>query len=867
MGWQDAPVVDQQPAQPQAPQQPQAQSSAPAWMSAPAVEQPKAKAPAQDYKPLVMQAASKYGIDPRLLESQLNAESAGVSNAMSPKGAQGLMQLMPSTAKDLGVTDPNDPAQSIDGGAKYMRQLLDKYGNNHEMALAAYNWGPGNLDKFGLAKAPKETRDYIAKIKGGAGNPDVPIPGVTGDTQYKAPVPTLEQGGTLPSTDNPNLDMAARLLTGFRKGLVNDIPDAATQLVSALIPDTLERKLSVENMTGAERVAASEAQYQKQREALGGKGVDAGRLIGNVANPANLALGAGGGVAAELPAWYARLGPKAQAVFGAMFRGGAAGAMQPVDTTNQSVLGGKAQQVALGAATGPIAEGVANVASKGIGKLMGAARGEMQPQAQQVMDLAKQYDVPITAGDIQPSNKIYTGIEGALENVRAPGIGMVAQRESTQLGAKQAAQKLVDDEFKSLQSMTFQSVDRLKTLASTDSIRAPEARRVLQMVADAGPDEKAIMKASGNLMWLNKKISADKLYAAVDDIAGAAPVAPTSTLTTINKALEDLPKAVDSDPATLKLLEKWRGQLEGTPAAESTDAIQSAVNQMDGAVADAVPNTYARMRQFATDVNKRIDAATTDGTTDSAKLFLVKVAKAANKDMEDFASSTPGLKDAADRASKFYQDHVVPYQARNLAKALTSKDPDRIYGAFVHSQAQGRGDYAAQSFWKALDNKGRQAVRYGIVKDAMTSATDDTGFSAMKFRDAINSTEYKQYFRGPESQRVQGIIDLFGHLKNSTPEHLQHYSPIFGGMLGLGVVSSAALNVPAAATGYGGATFLRWLMTSDSGKRLLFSVNALSKNGSSAKMGSILDTMARQFGAAAGTAAGAEAGKPGRVLP
>jgi soluble lytic murein transglycosylase-like protein len=117
-----------------------------------------------DIQDLLTQAANQYGVPADLVIAQAQAESGGNPNAVSPAGAQGVMQLMPATAADLGVTDPFDPVQNIDAGVRYLSQMLSKFGGDVQLALAAYNWGPGNVSKNGYSNWPAETVNYVQKI-------------------------------------------------------------------------------------------------------------------------------------------------------------------------------------------------------------------------------------------------------------------------------------------------------------------------------------------------------------------------------------------------------------------------------------------------------------------------------------------------------------------------------------------------------------------------------------------------------------------------------------------------------------------------------------------------------------------------------
>ncbi len=118
------------------------------------------------YESLIDQAASRNGLDPAVLHGLIQQESGFDPSATSSAGASGLTQLMPGTASSLGVADPLNPAESIEGGARYLGQLMTQFGGNTEDALAAYNAGPGAVEQYGGTPPYAETQSYVSKVLG-----------------------------------------------------------------------------------------------------------------------------------------------------------------------------------------------------------------------------------------------------------------------------------------------------------------------------------------------------------------------------------------------------------------------------------------------------------------------------------------------------------------------------------------------------------------------------------------------------------------------------------------------------------------------------------------------------------------------------
>ena len=119
----------------------------------------------QAYDELIEEAAAKFEIDPNLIHAVMQAESAFHPYAVSRAGAEGLMQLMPDLSEQMGVNDAFDPRDNIMGGVRYLKRLLDYHDGNIDLALASYNAGPGNVERYGGVPPFRETKNYVRTIK------------------------------------------------------------------------------------------------------------------------------------------------------------------------------------------------------------------------------------------------------------------------------------------------------------------------------------------------------------------------------------------------------------------------------------------------------------------------------------------------------------------------------------------------------------------------------------------------------------------------------------------------------------------------------------------------------------------------------
>jgi hypothetical protein len=157
--------------------------------------------PTTPFDALIDNISARHGVDSRLVRAVIEVESNFDRHAVSPKGARGLMQLIPSTGARFGVSDPFDPAQNIDGGVRYLRFLLEMFDGNLSLSLAAYNSGENRVARLGRIPQIRETQDYVGKVYAAlermGGTALTPTPGSIGRiAQAQAAPSRIAEGGT-----------------------------------------------------------------------------------------------------------------------------------------------------------------------------------------------------------------------------------------------------------------------------------------------------------------------------------------------------------------------------------------------------------------------------------------------------------------------------------------------------------------------------------------------------------------------------------------------------------------------------------------------------------------------------------------------
>lgn len=209
-------------------------------------------------KNYLTQLEQQYGLPPGLLAVQAQTESGGNAGAVSPKGALGLFQFMPETAKQYGI-DPLDPTQAAEGAARMNADMLKKYNGDIPSALAAYNWGSGNVDRKGLDNAPEETRNYISNIMAALGSPDL-SGGKKWESEQESKTPTPIPW-SIPGQAGPQQDAFSTIMNAVGSAIIPSAQAAENDIPPGFVPE--EQKPSALSLVGASSNLPQNQQVQQ----------------------------------------------------------------------------------------------------------------------------------------------------------------------------------------------------------------------------------------------------------------------------------------------------------------------------------------------------------------------------------------------------------------------------------------------------------------------------------------------------------------------------------------------------------------------------------------------------------------------------
>jgi hypothetical protein len=688
---------------------------------------------------LAQAEAEKNGISPSLVHSVVMTESGGNPHAVSPKGAVGPMQLMPATAKDLGV-DPSDPAENVKGGTAYLKQLLDKYGDE-PTALMAYNWGPGNVDKWiaegrDPAKVPQETQAYVQKIMTAQvpESPAQPVVLTPAVSQQSEPAPSetptqLPSGPRdilaelgIPATPQPSPGTADAAISGLAGGF-NGTPAAtdatiagASQGTSAGFGDEMMAGLTAPVEYAGSRVLTPRTQegidiskmslpdiYRMERNRI--------REANKLAKASNPSAYAAGDIAGSIMSPVNELLPGGTTVKEMAQAGGAYAAANAAGRSDAEslpeVAADMATQGTVGAvltpAFGKAVEGAGTLINKGLDAVTG-----VNPSA--VADATSMgIDLPLAAASDSRT-------AGLLDRFLSKFPGSATTMEK-------AANRTLDQ--------IDQAVDKL---GGNRAATQQEAGSIIQ---------------AGAQRYVNKfQKVANVLFTRFDDLVPpATPVALTNLRTTISD--------------------------EAAPFANNPEfrfLMSNTAQGLEQALAKGQDVPYELVKKLRTSIGDKLGKSYLLGDEQSAALKAIYGALTADMRSVAEAQGPKALK-AFERANDFYRRGADQIES-GLQRVVANKYPEQVFAAALSGTKQGGSKITG--IMKALNPDEREILRGTVIKQmglatpGQQNAAGDL-FSVNSFLSNWNriSPEAKGaiFGSGEYRQSVDKLTSVVEHLK------------------------------------------------------------------------------------------------------
>ncbi len=518
-------------------------------------------------------------------------------------------------------------------------------------------------------------------------------------------------------------------------------------------------------------------------------------------------------------------------------------------------VGSRLINTILGGTIGLAAGGVGGTAVATINKIANARAGKgISQAAQEVIDAGEKHGVPVYAPDVS-TNPAVQATGKSLEEV--PIIGMNSDRKVQMNAAQAAAQKVTDTLSEDMTNTPYGGLTGLENIqeaAQGSGGRAKAAQQILKDVNESGDDWNRIVQTSGNVKLFRAKLIADKKYGHVAQLADKYGDVDTGEISSsIGRMIAEQENSVIKNPQLLGTLREIKDGLTQKVPGEEASSILGAnglpiIPETPAMVGQKGLN-YSDMLKFRSDLSSKISDYFTGANQAIGKKgagALQAIKNDVDRTLNGFAQANgPELKTAWKNADNFYRGYVAPAKDRLLASSLKNADPDTIYGKWIM-----RGDKKdrATRFYNSLDEKGRAAIRYGMVSDAVQAAQKSKEmFSPGRMAAELEKVRGARgaFFKGADKAEMDGFSNLMRHVDrsyqtlNKPDTGIKAVPWLITGLFGAGT----ALNPAVAATAAAGTWLAKKMMTSRAGRNFLLTSSRLQPG--SPKMTKVIENYSR----------------------
>lgn len=497
-----------------------------------------------------------------------------------------------------------------------------------------------------------------------------------------------------------------------------------------------------------------------------------------------------------------------------------------------------AEKGTAGAFGGALMHGLSEGVARGLGRAINARKGVIAPDyegAAEIEALSRKHKTRVSFGD---ATRDPFARRAEIMSEQGGPLGMTPFRKEQRGEAATEASRIGVAARDEMRAEKWEGLAEIRREARAGKENAIEILDEIKNLPD--DDEYAkILQLSGKIEPIRRKAVVRKLYDEVRDLSGDLEVPPTNTLTVLKRELKRLQEDDAPDEKTIQYLANLKKRLEGKDdgigvsrhgAHGGHGAEERVLSPVDRALLapekePMVANQFERRRRLRSRLGR--DAASDEIIGTEGNAILMKLRRAVTADMKDAIekSGDSKLLNKWRKADRYYREELVPFKDKTLAKALTNANYDEIFGALVR---RGKG-VRAERFLNALPEKGREAVRYGFIMEAMKRATDpDTQlFSPLKFAGYFRNFEdaYGKFYKGQQKWEMDGFLKLMRHIERAGQFD---ENPPTGNRLIPWLVATSQDAAPNFLKAAGLTAGVRALFTTSAGKKFLMSASDIS---------------------------------------